>query len=108
MITIVCRPKNDNYSILFCQVLYFILKYINGKYIMNSKELSYIFGLRIKKLRNDRKLTQERLASLIGVHRTYIGMIERGEKNITLYNIYLLAQAFDLSLCELFKGVTDG
>ena len=63
------------------------------------------FGQKIKKLRQDKKLSQEAFAEIVGVHRTYIGMIERGEKNITLENINKLAIAFNVSLSELFKNL---
>ena len=63
------------------------------------------FGQKIKKLRQDKKLSQEAFAEIVGVHRTYIGMIERGEKNITLENINKLAIAFNISLSELFKNL---
>jgi len=48
-------------------------------------------------------LSQEQLAAKAGVHRTYIGMIERAEKNITLENIEKIAKALDLNLSEFFK-----
>ena len=51
------------------------------------------FGSRIRAERTKRGLSQERLAELAKVHRTYIGMIERGEKNITLINIEKIAKA---------------
>jgi transcriptional regulator with XRE-family HTH domain len=48
-------------------------------------------------------LSQEGLASLADVHRTYIGMIERGEKNLTLTNICKIANALEISLQALFN-----
>jgi len=56
------------------------------------------FGKRIMKLRQDRGFSQEDLASHAGLHRTYIGMIERAERNITLRNIEKLAQALGIEL----------
>lgn len=47
-------------------------------------------------------LSQEKLAVKAGVHRTYIGMIERGEKNVTIVNIEKLAKALNVSIKELF------
>ena len=52
-------------------------------------------------LRKDKKLTQEQLAELAGVHRTYIGMIERAEKNITLCNILKIAKALNVKIGQL-------
>ncbi|MGO9535118.1 MAG: helix-turn-helix domain-containing protein [Syntrophobacteraceae bacterium] len=61
------------------------------------------FGQRVRQERTTRKLSQEQLAELAGVHRTYIGMIERGEKNITLENIEKLAKALGLKPEELLR-----
>lgn len=63
------------------------------------------FGHRIKLLRKKYNISQELLAEKAGVHRTYIGMVERAEKNITLENIYKLSKAFAIPLSELFMEV---
>ena len=63
------------------------------------------FGNRIKELRKNKNISQEDLATLSGLHRTYIGMIERGEKNITLKNIEKIALAFNIEISELFKDI---
>lgn len=69
------------------------------------KEILIKFGERIKEERLKQKLSQEQLASKAGVHRTYIGMIERAEKNITLETIEKIAKALNLSIFDIFKGV---
>lgn len=61
------------------------------------------FGAQIRALRLKKNFSQEELAYKTGLHRTYIGMIERGERNITLSNIALFASVFDLSLSQLFE-----
>jgi transcriptional regulator with XRE-family HTH domain len=61
------------------------------------------FGRRIRFLRTQENLSQEQLSYKTGFHRTYIGMIERGERNISLTNIAVFAKAFDLTLDELLK-----
>ncbi len=61
------------------------------------------FGERVREERLKRKISQEKLAELAGVHRTYIGMIERAEKNITLENIEKVASALGLQINELLK-----
>ena len=61
------------------------------------------FGKRIRQLRTERDLSQEELAELTGFHRTYIGMVERGERNISLSNIDVFAKTFGISLSELFE-----
>lgn len=60
------------------------------------------FGRKVQALRKERNLSQEQLADMAGVHRTYIGMIERAEKNITLCNIERIAKALEVNIKDLF------
>lgn len=60
------------------------------------------FGKKIREERLKRDISQEKLAEMAGVHRTYIGMIERGEKNITLINIEKIAKALGIKINNLF------
>ena len=62
-------------------------------------------GQRIRELRKARGLSQEAFAAECDLDRTYIGGIERGERNVALRNIELIAETLGLSLAELFKGV---
>lgn len=61
------------------------------------------FGKRVRELREKEKLSQEQLAFKSGFHRTYIGMIERGERNISLTNMAVFAKVFDLPLHQLLE-----
>ena len=61
------------------------------------------FGKRIRQLRLEKGWSQEKLAEITGFHRTYIGMVERGERNIGLKNINQFSKVFDLSISELLK-----
>lgn len=61
------------------------------------------FGRQVRTLRQARNLSQEELAERARVHRTYVGMIERGEKNITLRNIAKLAGALKVPIHELLN-----
>ena len=63
------------------------------------------FGVRVRRLRQMARLSQEELASKIGIHRTYIGGIERGERNLGLKNILRIADALEISPASLFKGI---
>ena len=69
---------------------------------MINEHLIKGFGQRIRELRNTNSLSQEKLAFSTGFHRTYIGMIERGERNISLTNMAVFAKVFDMNLAELF------
>jgi transcriptional regulator with XRE-family HTH domain len=61
------------------------------------------FGKRVRTLRRAKGLSQEELAFRAGVHRTYMGGIERGERNPSLNNIAAIAKALDTGLSELFQ-----
>ena len=61
------------------------------------------FWLKIRELRKERELSQEKLAEKCKLHRTYIGMIERGEKNICLENIETRAKALWVKVKDLFS-----
>jgi transcriptional regulator with XRE-family HTH domain len=61
------------------------------------------FGHRIRFLRKRQGFSQEELAARSGLHRTYIGGIERGERNVALLNILKIAQALNVSPIELFQ-----
>ena len=67
------------------------------------KTIEKQFGDRVRQLRMVRDLSQEELAYKAGVHRTYLGGIERGERNPSLRNIAAIADALGISLSELFR-----
>jgi transcriptional regulator with XRE-family HTH domain len=59
------------------------------------------FGLRVRELRKTKQLSQMELAHQCGLDRTYVGSVERGERNISLDNIWLLADTLGVSPSEL-------
>lgn len=64
------------------------------------------FGKKIQQIRKEQNLSQEKLAELADLHRTYIGMIERGEKNITLVNIEKIARALKVTISDIFNDIS--
>jgi transcriptional regulator with XRE-family HTH domain len=70
---------------------------------MEKSDVLSKFGIKLKKLRKANGLSQEQLAEKANLHRTYIGMIERAEKNITLLNVEKIANALKVELIDLFK-----
>jgi transcriptional regulator with XRE-family HTH domain len=60
------------------------------------------FGARVRKLRQAKGLSQEAFADLCSLHRTYIGAIERGERNVSLENIQKIAKALGINIASLF------
>lgn len=63
------------------------------------------FGQRVKELRNQTGLSQEKFALKIGMDRTYYASVEAGKRNIALQNIKKIAEGFGISLSELFNGL---
>jgi len=81
---------------------------------MNKKKLrkpslaiTTILAENVKGFRQKRKMSQEELANMCGLHRTYIGSIERGERNATLSTLEALATALDTNISKLLTPVKD-
>lgn len=72
----------------------------NGLYMQDIKK---VLGQRVRKLRLLKNISQEKLAELADLHRTYIGSIERGERNVSLENIQKICDALNLSISEFFQ-----
>ncbi|MGB8030335.1 MAG: helix-turn-helix transcriptional regulator [Terracidiphilus sp.] len=70
-----------------------------------GKNIQTALGARIRKLRKAQEWSQERLAESSGMHWTYIGQVERGERNLTLQSIQAIAKALNLKISELFRGM---
>lgn len=68
-----------------------------------AKKLPEQFGGRVRELRARKGVSQEALADLAGLHRTYLGGIERGERNPSLVNIGRIADALGVPILELFQ-----
>jgi transcriptional regulator with XRE-family HTH domain len=64
------------------------------------------FGNKVRDLRKERDLSQEKFADECGLHRTYIGGVERGERNPTLTTLKRIADALHISLDELLKDIS--
>lgn len=70
---------------------------------MDKNEYLVCFGKKVKELRKQKGLSQEALALLCDLDRTYIGGVERGERNIGLINIYKISKALNIDTYILFK-----
>ena len=73
---------------------------------LNNRLLKAL-GQRIRELRTEKGYSQEAFADHCGVHRTFMGTIERGESNLSFQNIAKVATALDVTLSVLFMGLED-
>ena len=64
-----------------------------------------MLGENVRHVRLEKGLSQEALADLCGLHRTYLGGIERGERNVSFLNIIRIAQALDVNVAELVRDI---
>ena len=67
-----------------------------------ENKIKKIFGARVRALRTEKGWSQEGFAFECGLHRTYIGAVERGERNVSLENIKKIADTFKIDIAELF------
>ena len=70
-------------------------------------DIAKAIGQRIRNFRTQKGLSQDKLAELAGVHPTYIGQLERGEKNATLESIERITSALKISLSDLFEKIDE-
>lgn len=69
---------------------------------MEDKYIKIKFGLAVKKQRLLKKISQEKFAEIVGLHRTYISEVERGTRNVSLINIVRIAEGLEMKTSELF------
>lgn len=74
----------------------------------DDRDLLLTFGGRIRRVRQAAGLTQEKLAHIAGVDRTYVGSVERGERNLSVLNILTFATALGIDPGELVSGMSRG
>lgn len=72
-------------------------------FCMAEGDVKVRFGMRLRRLRRERGWSQERLAHIVGLDRSYVGGVERGERNVSLTNICLLARGLGISPAELMR-----
>jgi transcriptional regulator with XRE-family HTH domain len=74
---------------------------------VQREELQHRLGTRIRELRRKRGWTQDVFADKSGFHRAQVGAFERGEMNITLASLLLIAQTLGIRIADLFRGIED-
>lgn len=63
-----------------------------------------LFAMRLKEIRQSRGLSQEGLADRAGLHRTYVGSVERAERNVSIDNMERIARALEVDITELLRS----
>jgi DNA-binding XRE family transcriptional regulator len=99
MLASVCRSKTLNWLVL---PLNFVTRSRQNKI---DDSLILQFGRGVRRLREELNLSQENFAELVDVHRTYVGMIERGERSPTLGTLAAWARGLKLTIAELMAKV---
>jgi transcriptional regulator with XRE-family HTH domain len=76
---------------------------------MNRDDRAFLqnLGFRLRERRQARELTQGQLAEQCGLHRTFIGSVERGERNISILNLRVIARVLRVELSELFGEAAE-
>ena len=71
---------------------------------LDDKKFLQHLGFRLRDLRQAKNLTQADLAEKCGLHRTFVGSVERGERNVSILNLRLIARNLRVSLADLIDG----
>lgn len=72
-----------------------------------TAKIQAAFGRRVRRFRSELGVSQERLGEISGLHRTYISSVERGERNVALVNIHVLAVALEVTPSALVQDALD-
>lgn len=88
-------------------LLLIVCRYIVSKNYHIPMNLTESFGARLQSLRQEQKISQEKLAELSGLHRTYISSLERGTRNPTLTTLQKIAKALDVEISYLMIGIRN-
>jgi transcriptional regulator with XRE-family HTH domain len=70
-----------------------------------QQEILIALGQRVRELRKRKGFSQEAFADATGVHRTWMGAIERGERNLSFHNLVLISKALGITLSQLLSGM---
>lgn len=76
--------------------------------MLNTQNILEYFGKALRRLRQERGLSQETFAAQCGLDRTYVSSIERGKRNVALKNIATIASVLNISISKLFQEVERG
>ncbi len=72
---------------------------------MSSPDIRIAFGERLRKLRKGRGWTQDEMADILGLDRRYLADVERGKRNISILNLKVIADGFEISMSQMFSSL---
>jgi len=72
------------------------------------QEFLLALGQRVRELRLKKRWSQEAFADIVGVHRTWMGAVERGESNVSFTNLVLISRALGITLSQMLSGLEKG
>jgi transcriptional regulator with XRE-family HTH domain len=70
---------------------------------VSSPDIRIAFGERLRKLRKGRGWTQDQMADILGLDRSYLADVERGKRNISILNLKVIADGFEISMSQMFS-----
>lgn len=70
---------------------------------MSNPDIRIAFGERLRKLRKGRGWTQDEMADILGLDRSYLADVERGKRNISILNLKVIADGFEVSMSQMFS-----
>ncbi|MDF2064950.1 helix-turn-helix transcriptional regulator [Bacillus sp. Cr_A10] len=76
--------------------------------MVNESRIKKAFGNTLKEIRKERELSQEVLAARVGLHRTYVSDVERGDRNLSLINIIKICKELDIPVSSFFSRMENG
>jgi len=76
---------------------------LKAEFVEERDQVQVVFGKRLRALRTEQQLTLEMLAERSDLHENYVGAVERGERNLSLYNIWRLANGLGLATADLMQ-----
>jgi transcriptional regulator with XRE-family HTH domain len=80
---------------------------LDARFVQERDRVQAAFGARLRKFRVARQLTLEMLADRADLHPNYVGAVERGERNLSLYNIWRLAHGLNMGPAELMQALPE-
>ena len=80
---------------------------LEARFALERDRVQAAFGKRVREFRTERQLTLEMLAEKADLHENYVGAVERGERNLSLYNVWRIAHGLGVAPADLMQELPD-